>query len=198
MFHFISQVSWNNKKKSTAIIIISDITSFISSNIKSRILICCSWVALTFLFYLYSVGLKEMNSGVRFPNHHNRQQQEPGVSSPPSSLPAASIHLSALSNCQTSKTATTLCFWHSSFYSSSGWLKFAYVTNLVSPEMRQVIYKSHLQELPCFLLLALCTLDAFMLTLNSEVGHFSRYTSTCAKNLLSIASVRYVSTTTSH
>ena len=56
------------------------------------------------------------------------------------------------------------------------WLpKFAYITNLVMLEMWQVSYKSHLQELPCFLLSVPWMQDMFTLALNSEVGHFFHY-----------------------
>ena len=47
---------------------------------------------------------------------------------------------------QQSFTCNSLCYWHSSFYGSSGKMKFVYITNLVSPETRQVSYKLHLQE----------------------------------------------------
>ena len=44
------------------------------------------------------VGLKEMNSGVHFPNCHNRQLQKPGLSSSPSTSYTASFHSFALSD----------------------------------------------------------------------------------------------------
>ena len=88
--------------------------------------------------------------------------------------PRQFVHLSV---CQTSnlQNHNTLCYWHSCFYTKSDGLKFAYVTNLVSPETRQVSYKLHLQEWPCFLLSTPCTQDKFALALNSEVSHFSLY-----------------------
>ena len=63
-----------------------------------------------------------------------------------------------------------------SFYTSSDWLKFAYVTNPVPPETRCMTYKLHSQRhmLPFFsILLALHTQDTFTLVLNFEVGHFT-------------------------
>ena len=57
--------------------------------------------------------------------------------------------------------------WDYSFYTSFGWLKFAYVTNPVLPETRHVTYILH-SVLP-----ALQTQDTFTLILNFEVGHFA-------------------------
>ena len=69
--------------------------------------------------------------------------------------------------------------WDYSFYTSSGWPKFAYVTNPVPPETRHVTYKLHSQGCSCFrffsILPVLRTQDTFALVLNFEVGHFARH-----------------------
>ena len=49
-----------------------------------------------------------------------------------------------------SNNATTQQCWDYSFYTSSGWAKFAYVTNHVLLETRRVIYKLHPQGCTCF------------------------------------------------
>ena len=68
-----------------------------------------------------------------------------------------------------SNNAITQC-WDYSFYTSSGWPKFAYVTNPVPPETRCVTYKLHPpQGCSCssfFILLALHMQDTFVLILN--------------------------------
>ena len=69
--------------------------------------------------------------------------------------------------------------WDYLFYTSSGWLKFAYVTNPVPPEIRCITYKLHPQGCSCFcffsILPALHTQDTFVLVWNFEVGHFAHH-----------------------
>ena len=60
---------------------------------------------------------------------------------------ATSIHSSAQSYHEA--TITQRC-WHYSFYTSSDWPKFAYVTNPVPPGTRCVTYKLHPQRCSCF------------------------------------------------
>ena len=50
--------------------------------------------------------------------------------------------------------------WDYSFYTSSGWPKFAYVTNPVPPEIRSVTYKLHFQGHSCFRFFLSSTLHA--------------------------------------
>ena len=64
------------------------------------------------------------------------------------------------------------------FYTGSGWLKFAYVTNPIPPETKYVTYKLHSQRRSCFrfsILLVLYTQDTFTPFPNFEVGHFAHY-----------------------
>ena len=70
--------------------------------------------------------------------------------------------------CQTSspQNSNNLFYWQSSFPVNFGLLKFAYVTNLISPEIKQESYESHLQELSCFLLPASCKKNKYMLVSN--------------------------------
>ena len=73
---------------------------------------------------------------------------------------------SSLQNCN------ILCYFYSSFYAK----KFAYVTNFVSDETRQVSYKSYLREQPCFFFYQQ-SLHARHVHAhsNSAVSHFSCY-----------------------
>ena len=90
---------------------------------------------------------KEIGSDVRFPNYHNRQ---PKKKKPRSVLFTSRVN--SFIRCPTVKLTVSLqnynCLnqWHSFFYAK----KFAYVSNIVSPETRQISNKSHLREQLCF------------------------------------------------
>ena len=146
----------------------STVFFFLSLHIKS--LREHVWSVLTRVRVGY-VRLREMGSCVQFPNCHNRQLQNPRRILFTLSV---SIHLSV---CQTSSlqnhydpSATDIPRF---MLVLAGWN--LHVTNLVLLEMRQVSYKSCLQERLCFLLLAPCMWAMFPLASNSEVGHFSCY-----------------------
>ena len=70
------------------------------------------------------------------------------------------------------KCPSPQCF----FYTSSGWLKFAYVTNPILPETRHVTYKLHSHRHSCFhfsIFPILYMQDTFTPFSNFEVGHLA-------------------------
>ena len=126
--------------------------------------------------------MKEMDSGDCFPTWRPQK-----LSSSLSSSLAVSITSLVLYDCQTTspqKPRRPFATDIPTFNSSSGWPNLAYVTNLISPETKQVTYKSYLQEQPCFLLQAPSTQETFTLAANFEVDNFYRFSEICLRHSL--------------
>ena len=95
------------------------------------------------------------------------------------------LFLSLSLTCRVNALVCTIMLWSNQFpspqcffYTGSGWPKFAYVTNPVTPETRCVTYKLRSQQRShfCFsILLVLYTQDTFEQFSNFEVGHFVRH-----------------------